>query len=600
MRKLLPVLLLLFSFLAKAQQNPQLEDSLKRKLSKATTSAEKVEVLGALCRIMMNTNIPEADNYGKLLLQEAELSRDRKLMMKALLDNGERYSYFGTVKDYNQKSIDYYTQAWDLARKNDMDKERAEAFLRLSAVYRQVPDLDKAFNYASQASSIISVLDNSDSLKVLASISLGNVYQDKKDRLLALRNYLNALTIAEEMKKKDPSLLRSCYYTLCNFYAGIKEFDKAIDYAKKAMDQLPLLEKMNKKEGAKYNRVVDLYSLGNLYLSKKDFNMSQYFYEASIKLADSIKYEPLKMPGYNGLLNQYLREKQPQKALTYFNNNPVLKKYITNFGMGHVIDEAYGVIYSDIGKFDSAKYYFEKAKPQYEKVATPSTKMSFYAAYADFLSKSGNEKAAIDYYLQAKSLAETTSDLESQEKIAKELDSAYAKIGDFKQSYFFNSLHSKLKDSLQKLGEEKDLMQMELKDEELRKARLDKERQEELDRRHNLQYTAIAISIGVIFTLLVLMGAFKVSEATIKIVGFFAFILLFEFIILLADHKIHDWTHGEPLPVLGIKIVLIAMLLPLHHWLEHKVVSYLASKRLIIPDRKSIWNNLVKRKPVEH
>ena len=556
MRKLLPVLLCLLPFLSKAQQNPALEDSLKRELSKATTSEKKVDILSDLSRILMNTNIPEADKYGKLLLQEAELSRDRKLMVKALLTNGERYSYFGSIKDYNQKSINYYNQALDLARKNDLDAERAETLLRLSAVYRQVPELDKAFNYASQASSIISTLDNSDSLKVMVSISLGNVYQDKKDRLLALRNYLNALTLAEEMKKKNSSLLRSCYYTLCNFYSGIKEYDKAIDYAKKAMDQLSTMEKeKEKKEGVKYSRVVDLYSLGNLYLVKKDFDMSQYFYEASIKLADSIKYEPLKMPGYNGLLNQYLREKQPQKALTYFNTNPILKKYITNFGMGQVIDEAYGVIYSDLGRFDSAKYYFEKAKPQYERISTPSGKMSFYAAYAGFLNKAGDTRSAIDYFLQAKSLAEQTSDLESQENIAKELDSAYAKIGDYRQSYAFNNLHSKLKDSLQKLGEEKDLMQMELKDEELRKARLDKEREEEVKRKHDLQYTAIAISIGVIFTLLVLLGAFRVSEATIKIVGFFAFILLFEFIILLADNRIHDWTHGEPLPVLSIKII---------------------------------------------
>jgi tetratricopeptide (TPR) repeat protein len=594
MRKLLMVPCLVIAFLAKAQQNPLLVDSLKKELSNATTSEKKIDVLSDLSRIMMNTNIPEADNYGKMLLQEAELSRDRKLMVKALLVNGERYSYFGTVKEYNEKAINYFLQALELAKKNELDEERAKALLRLSAVYRQVPDLEKAFSYTNQASSIISTLGN-DSLLAVAAISVGSVYQDKKDRLLALRNYLNALTIAEEMKKKNPALLRSCYYTLSNFYADIKEYDKAIDYAKKAMDQLPLL----KKEGIRYNKVVDLYSLGNLYLAKKNFDMSEYYYEASIKLADSLKYEPLKMPGYNGLLNQYIREAQPQKALTYFNTNPILKKYISNFGMGHVIDEAYGVIYSELDRFDSARFYFEKAKPQYERVSTPSSKMSFYAEYAIFLSKSGDNKTAIDYYLKSKDFAEQTSDLEAQERIAKELDSAYAKIGDYKQSYFYNSLHSSLKDSLQKLGEEKDLMQMELKDEELRKARLDKEREEELRRKHDLQYTAIAISIGVVFTFLVLMGAFKVSEATIKVVGFFAFILLFEFIILLADNKIHSWTHGEPLPVLGIKIVLIAMLLPLHHWLEHKVVSYLASRRLIIPDRKSIWNNLVKRKPVE-
>jgi tetratricopeptide (TPR) repeat protein len=600
MRKLLPVLLVLLSFLCNAQQNPGLEDSLKRKLSKAVKPADRVYVLSELCQIFMSTNMQEADKYGKLLLQEAEISRDRKLMVQALLANGDRFSYFGSIKDYNQKSIDYYNKALEVARQNDLDEERAKSLLKLSSLYRQVPDLDKAFNYVTQASSIISNSTN-DSLRIVALNTLGNIYQDKKDRLLALRNYLNALTLAEEMKLKDPDILRSCYYTLCNFYAGIKEYDKAIDYAKKAMDQLELVKKESEKyNGVKYSRVADLYSLGNLYLGKKNFDMSQYYYEASIKLADSVKYEPMKMYGYRGLLNQYIREKQPQKALNYFNTNPLIKKYISNAGLGYVIDGAYGTLYSEVGKFDSAKYYFEKAKPQYERATTPASKIYFYTSYADFLNKSGASKAAIDYYLQAKLLAEQTSDLEWQQKIAKELDTVYAKTGEYKQSYFYNSLYNRLKDSLQKLGEEKDLMQMELKDEELRKARRDKEREEVLRKKHDLQYMAIAISIGVIFTLLVLMGAFKVSEATIKIVGFFAFILLFEFIILLADNRIHEWTHGEPLPVLGIKIVLIAMLLPLHHWMEHKVVSYLASKRLIIPDRKSIWNNLVKRKPVEH
>jgi hypothetical protein len=47
--------------------------------------------------------------------------------------------------------------------------------------------------------------------------------------------------------------------------------------------------------------------------------------------------------------------------------------------------------------------------------------------------------------------------------------------------------------------------------------------------------------------------------------------------------------------VLGIKILLIAMLLPLHHWLEKTVVHYLVSKRLILPSGKDFWNNLVKK-----
>ena len=159
-------------------------------------------------------------------------------------------------------------------------------------------------------------------------------------------------------------------------------------------------------------------------------------------------------------------------------------------------------------------------------------------------------------------------------------------------------MYHNYKDSLQKLGEEKDMLQMELADEELRQKRIADEQAAALERKHSVQYMAITIGIAVVFLLLVIMGAFKVSESTIRIMGFFAFIFLFEFIIMIADTKIHHYTHGEPLPLLLIKIVLIAILLPLHHWLEHKVVHYLASRRLILPTRKSIWKQLLPNKPV--
>ncbi|MGZ5287270.1 MAG: hypothetical protein ACXWB9_08805, partial [Flavisolibacter sp.] len=303
---------------------------------------------------------------------------------------------------------------------------------------------------------------------------------------------------------------------------------------------------------------------------------------------------------YNGLLNQYIQAKKPRQALDYFNKASELKQAINNFGFGHSIDDAYGVIYTQLGKYDSASYYFEKAAPGFETKTTPSSRLIFYAHYAQFHEKSGNVPKAIEYFSKAKTLADDISNLEWQQNIARELDTLYARAGDYKQSHFHNKMYVLYRDSLQKMGEEKDLLQMELDNEEQRRQRIAQEEAEALRERHNIQYMGITIAIAVVFLLLVLMGAFKVSETTIRVMGFFAFILLFEFIILIADNKIHHWTHGEPLPILGIKIVLIAMLLPLHHWLEHKVVSYLASKRLILPDGKSIWRNIVKRKEIKN
>lgn len=583
-QRLLTFSMIFFSVLLHAQQNPAIIDSFKAKVARAKTPEDKVEQLGSLSMVMMNTNLSEADKYGEMMMREAEISRKRPLMARALLNNAARYSIVST-KDFIQKSIKYYNQALSLSRENKLEKETVEALLGLALVNSKIPDLDKSSNYTTQAFSISSSLAD-DTLKIDCYNMFGDIYQRKKERLLALRNYLNALQIAEQVK--NHSYLRSCYANLSGFYADIKEYDKAIDYSQKANDELMLTNAGNKN----YLRVVDLYGLGNLYVAKKNFEMSTYYFEKSIDLANSLHYQPLKMPGYNGLLNQYIQSNQPEKALEFFNKRPDLKQFITNFGFGYAIDHAYGVIYSKLQKFDSAKFYFAKAANGFETKTTAESRIGFYTQYGDMYNKSGDLPKAIEYYSKAKSLADTINNLEWQQNVSKELDSLYAKQGDYRQARLYGNLYNTYKDSLQKLGEQKDLMQAEIADEQLRHQRIQKEEEAALDRKHSVQYMGIAIAIGIIFILLVAMGLFKVSVTTIRVMGFFSFILLFEFIILLADNKIHHWTHGEPLPVLGIKIILIAMLLPLHHWLEHKVVNYLASHKLIAPSGKGLLQKI--------
>lgn len=588
--RMLAVLLLIFSTATFAQQQSlAVVDSFKTELAKAKSSEQKVELAGLLSMTLMNTSIAESDKYGMLMSQEAEISRDRKLMAKACFVNGQRYSFFTTNKTYVQKSLDYFLKGLELARKNKMEKEVADFLLAISSLHNNSSDFDKAMNYATQAMAIAADLKN-DSLKVATYYSFGAIYQLKKERILALRNYLTALRIAEEAK--DALLLRSCYYTLSQFYADIKEYDKAIDYLKKASAQLPLATNIPNKE---YTSIVDLFMMGDLYVQKKDFDMSIFYYDSSIKKAEEIKYYPLKMPGYRGILRQYIQAKQPEKALAYLNSRQDLRSFVANFGAGHVMDHSYAAIYTQLGKYDSARMYFAKAAPGFE-ASVPAAKLSFYSQYGDFYHKAGEQEKAIEYYSKAMAIADGLKDLEWQQRISLALDSVYLTAGDFKQSRFYNNLHHQFKDSLQKLSEEKDLLQMELADEQQRQERQQREEMAALERKHTVQYTGISIGIGIVFILLVAMGIFRVSETTIKVMGFFSFILLFEFIILIADTKIHHWTHGEPLPILAIKIILIAMLLPLHHWLEHKVVHYLTSRRLIIPERRSIWHTLTLRK----
>jgi len=573
MRKLLCLLLSLACFSGLFAQQDRMIDSLQNVLNKTTEPAARVELLGILARVATNSGMQRSDSFGQVLTREAELSRDRRLIVKALLINGERYGYLQGNRQYISKAISYYQEAYTLARREKLDKETASALIHLTSAHLSLPDVDKAFSFAGQALGIVSPMGN-DSLKVQAYIVYGDCYLAKKERILALRNFLSALRLAEQNKEQE--LMRGCYGRLRSFYAGVSEYDKAIDYARKAYDLIPQLKEAN----AGYYRPVDLYEMAMLYVRKRNFTMADYYFDLSLRAADSLKYPPLKIPAYNGLLNRYLLAEQPKEALAFFNRRPEIKQFALQFGMGHQIDLMYAAIYSDLKQFDSARLYFMRAAPGMENSGTLSTRMQFPYLYADYLTKAGRLPDAIETYRRALSLADSATSLDWQKRIAHDLDSVYALAGDFRQAHHFKGLYQKYSDSLKKLSEEKDLLQMELDDEQERERRRQAEAAVALERKHTLQYMGITVGIGVVFVLLVLMGILSVSEAAIKVMGFFSFIFLFEFIILIADNKIHHATHGEPLKVLGIKVLLIAVLLPLHHWMEHKVVHYIASRKL--------------------
>lgn len=568
--------ILLFAFYCADGQQAAAVDSLKAAFMEAKKDEEKVFWLDNLSRTLMNVNLKEADEYGQQLITFAEETRNRKLMVKAYISNGLRCSYFASKKEYIYRSIDYYNKALAIARQNKMEPEIGGIQLRLASIHLTVPDKDKALSFVSQAFSLISSLSN-DSLLAEAHNTYGIVYLSRNEKTLALRHYLTALRIAEETKQKfsKAELLRNCYLYLSNFYSGIEDYDKAIDYYALAVKKLDDIKQRN----APYQRAMDINAMGNLFSQKKNYDIAISYFEKSIAMADSLKFSTLKIPGYVSLLNQYLRMDQPQKALNYLQSSSgqALQKYLTDFGMPAIIDQAYAVIYTQLYMFDSARKYFNKATLYFEQSSNESSKLSYYRQLAGFYKKTGEIKPAIAQFLKVKEMGEKTGLLEYAENAAKQLDSLYATAGDYKLASQYSGIYYMYKDSIEKLNKEKDLAQIEAADEQHRLERLAIETAEAKRRRNNIQYLAITIGIALFFIALVVLGMFKVSATTIKLIGFFAFLMFFEFIFLIFKKNIFAITKGEPWKDLLFMIGLAAVLLPLHHWLEKKVIHYLTS-----------------------
>jgi len=522
--------------------------------------------------VLMNVNPKQSDDMGSQLITLAEESRDRKYMFKAYLSNGDRSSYMASQKAYSDKAIEFYEKALALAKQNRMIEETGTAQLHLAMLYLMIPDKEKALSIASEAKSLLENQSN-DSLKAESLNVEGQAYQAKRGNIIALQRYFKALRLAEKIN--NPALIRNCYLYLSDFYSDIEDYDKAIDFMTLAYKQL---DKLNEKN-VPYQKVIYTNNLGNLFAKKKNYNIAISYFERSIRMADSLKFSTLKIPGYVSLLNQYIRLDEPQKALDYLNSSSgaELKKYLSNFGMAPVIDQAYGVVYTGLGRFDSAGILLEKARPMFENSTNLYNKVGFLAQLASYYNKSGNYKLAIDHYLQVMQLSEQNGWLENVEKAAKYLDTLYRKTGNLDEAGKFNIIYYKYKDSIKTLLIENDIRKEEAEDERQRQLEAEKEAEELKKRRNNIQYLAIVIGIISLFVSLVILGMFKVSAGVIRAIGFFVFLMFFEFIFLIFKKNIYEFTKGEPWKDLAFMIALAAILVPLHHWLEHKVLHYLTS-----------------------
>jgi tetratricopeptide (TPR) repeat protein len=584
----------ILSLTSYAQPQAQAVDSMKYALKQAKTVEEKIYWLDLVSKTLMNVNLKEADEYGRQMIELAEESRNRKLMIEAYLSNGTRCSYFAGQQDYLTRSIGYYNKALDIAKQNKMDDMKGGALIKLAYIHLNVPDNDKALAFVNQAATAIASLKN-DSLQVELENGYGSVYVARNDKILGLSHFLNALRIAEEIEgTAAPKLLRSCYVNLSNFYTSIEDFDKALDYQMLAMKKL---DEMTEKF-VPYQRAIDMNSIGKLFSYKKNDDIAVSYFTRSIAMADSLKFSSLKVPAYISILEQYMRSDKPEKALDYFNSadGQNLKSYMNQFGFGANVDMSYGSIFSKMGKYDSAKYYFQKASAFYEKSLNQFGRMYFYNNYAYMYKRMGDTKNAIEKWVLVKEISEKIGQLEMAENAAKQLDTLYQKEGNFQQANLYNSIYYKFKDSLQILSKEKELAQLEAADVQQRQAREEREEEEKKVRRNNIQYLAITVGIAVLFIALVVLGMFKVSATTIKMIGFFVFIMLFEFIFLLFKTKIKAITHGEPLKDLLFMIGLAALLLPLHHWLEEKAIHYLTSHNRLTAAGMHLRTKLFRRK----
>ena len=214
----------------------------------------------------------------------ADLSFSKALVViKKLNDNQKRYSILiqlglnsNQLKEY-YKSIDYFNEALDIVRKNNLKNnyEESVCLSNIGLIYQNLKDHSRAMFYFDQSLRF-------DGLKEDFPVAYSNIIDNlgysklqKKD----LKDLPNLFFESLEIRKKlqDTSAMVISYIHISEYYSEIKDDQKALKYANLALS----LAKSNK------NPIDLLYSLKQASVVDNDqaANYSDYY----LRITDSLQ-----------------------------------------------------------------------------------------------------------------------------------------------------------------------------------------------------------------------------------------------------------------------------------------------------------------------
>jgi hypothetical protein len=563
MKKFLAVLCFFCVGNAKAQlaKEQQTADSILKVIAVLKQPAAKCNAYMDIAKLFTGQNIEKEKEYINKIIFEAEQTRDRKLIATTYRKIAEQWLGLPSNLDRQQLALTAIEKGLTLAKDDQYNKETALLLQKKGFTYRYMGKLTEAIKFHEESINYAE-LSNSDSVKIVTEMSYANSLLSKDENLAAFKKFMLALNLAETIH--EDKLKITIYERIAYFYAKINQKEKAKDYYVKAIEQSKAIK----------DSVNEMYNYQNiilLYAQNKEFTVAkEYLKMLQNKVGTNETFKQFAISAELRIIYYEDEKNLPE----FFRKNSEMFANFRKYGMNSENDRIKGILFTYEGKMDSALYYLNSAK----KIISPNDIngiMSLNGSYAIYFQKNNKYLEAAKYLELNIPLAKQIQSLTAEKEIYTDLDSMYIKAGDKQKEVANKLLLFTVKDSLDKQQKANDLLTVEIDIENKRNERDRIIKEEKITKRNNLQYLGISAAIISLFIGLVALGRLKVKAWFIRSLGFISFILLFEFIILLIDQQLHDFTHGEPLPILLIKIVIIAFLLPLHHWLEHQVIHYL-------------------------
>jgi len=196
----------------------------------------------------------------------------------------------------------------------------------------------------------------------------------------------------------------------------------------------------------------------------------------------------------------------------------------------------------------------------------------------------GEWKKSIIVILEALELSEELGTLEAKRDAHFNLSEVYRETGQYQEAFNHYKDYSMVKDSMFNESKSKEIGRLEAKFEferhESERKLLDEAQAKQVAdskaRRDNLQYSGILILLVLVFAGVFMLGRFNIPVRMAEGMIFFSFLLIFEFMLVMLDPYIENYSGGEPAYKLLFNAVLAGLIFPLHAFFESKMKGRLA------------------------
>lgn len=504
---------------------------------------------------------------------------------KNVMQISELYKTYFSSSDYSNKKFTIANaQNWvELVEGQKNYKHSYLAYHHLSRVLFYFGANEKACN-AAEKEYLYAGLTGNKIFRIEALFNKAKCFEMENNKSEAFKSYLDAYYFSLEIKNK--ALIKQSLQHISNFFVSNKLYSKAKKYKKQEFEFY-----VHNTKPCDSNLYYSLLSeLSDNYFDNNELNEANNYSnqvlgfcirkgnrELLIKQLSIIRSNYFENNNFDGLLDLY-KTRFPSELDSLKKNNGVAYYRIRS------------LIFEQGSNPEMAAAYLDSAEIQLQNRSRDALMTSnFYNRKGEFYLRQKKPAKAVESLLQSLQISSSEHYFPFLKSIAQNLNVAYVQLGDYQKAHLYQGLTIAYSDSLKQMIDNDEIVLLEVENLEKQKELFLAQQEEQTARKHNLQYMLIVILIASSFIVLIVLGSIKIPSIVIRSLGYFVFIFFFEFIILLADHKIHHMTHGAPLQIMGLKIILIGILLPIHHWVEHKVVHYLLHYQILQKFKIGTW-----------